>query len=405
MKTIFVAPYVPSALNTINLAALYFDEIVLHERWLIEVECEPGGFGAFAQRQRAGRVRRLIPAIDDTLRAVIKPLIDENVVRIDATPPEFLLKSAQRERLCEAFFQMEDLLYRSTEGDPAAVSFDLVESGIGEIHSRLVEPLKVGGRFHFQAVSTYYEGLFVEAIDAALRGQAVLSSSPVLYQMIERAVSASALKSPRMEEVFAGYVQPRLAMDILNTTLIDSSTLDCSDVLEARYQLRNELAAFRAEIRKLQFDFTREFGLDKVFREGRAIADARLTPRVREIEGKVRTGRIRALRRLTEALEKPGAYVPLVGSVFAGVPLEIALALSVGLVSARVALETWEEHKQVANDGLFYLVKMKELLKDPNELSKSDARASVDHTRRSDPDCFFAWPEDLAVIPDESNSG
>lgn len=398
MKTLFVSPYVPSSVNAIKLASLYFDEVVLYERTLIEVEpVEPVSPG---QTEGRGRVRALVSTIDGKLVEAIRPLIDENLVRIESDPPRHLLQLAQRESLRGAFLQAEDLLFKYSE-DRTEMMVDLGEGvGVQEIHARLVGPIKMGGRFHIEAVGTYYEGLFVESIDAALRGESVLSSSSVLYKMIERAASGNALKSTRVAEVFPSYAQPRLAIDVLGATLMDSSVLDCGDVLEVRHQLRDELAAFRSELQRLQFDFTKEFGADKVFRDGRAIADARLTPRVREIEGKVKSSRIRVLRRLLEALEKPGAYVPLVGSLFAGVPLEIAIGLSVGLISARVALEALEEHKLVANDGLFYLVKMKELLRYANPTIETCDRL-LDEGQEERFERRFAWPEMVEVIPDE----
>jgi len=122
---------------------------------------------------------------------------------------------------------------------------------------------------------------------------------------------------------------------------------------------------------------------------------------MREIEGKVKSGHIRVLRRMLEAIEKPGAYLPLVGSIFAGVSLETALALSLGLISARVALEAWEERKEFANDGLFYLVKLKSLLEHGPQRDKADDRVAVDLDQRIVCESVFEWPEYMLKHSDE----
>jgi hypothetical protein len=405
MKTLFVAPYTPSAVDAIKFAALYFDEVVINERALVEFRPEslwtkrPIVVGeTYALK---GRIQSIVSTVDDSLREMIRPLIDEQVVRVEAEPGTELLRGRQRARLREEFGQARDLLYACSDRDDTQPSVGFLERGMDEIHTRFVGPLKAGAIFERNVVSTYFEGLFVESIGAALRGEAVLSSSPALYRLIERASTSPALKSPTIAEAFSSFVQPRLAMDVMQATLIDSSTLDCDEVLEARYQLRDELGAFRAELQRLQFDFTKEFGIDKVFREGRAIADARLTRHIREIEGKVRSGQIRVLRRLLEALEKPSAYLPLVGSIFAGLSLEIALALSLGLISARVALEAWEERKEIANDGLFYLVKTKSLIGSRLQSGEPVERITVDLDRRIPRDRVYVWPEDTVKFSDE----
>jgi hypothetical protein len=344
MKILLVTPYVPSALSAINLAALYFDEVVLHERTLLDIE--PVEIPQTQDGAWRGRIRTFVSAIDGRLRNEIQPLINEQIVRIEEAPPRHLLPPKQREGLRAAFAEAEDLLFGHREEHDNQTSFEINESGIAEIHERLIGPLKKGTWFHFQGISTYYEGLFAESIDAALRGEPVLSSSSLLYRMLEQAASGSALKSSRIAEVFPNFVQPRLAMDVLSATLIDSSSLDCRDVLEARYALRDELGAFRAELEKIQFDFTQEFGIEKVFREGRKIANARLSPRVKDIEA-------------------------------------------------------WEEHKQVANDGLFFLVKMNKFLREQQPEHKQNDLSRPNGDQQDVYKHIFKWPEDVKRIDDK----
>jgi hypothetical protein len=398
MKTLFAAPYVPSATNAINLAALYFDEVVLYERQLMEVEPVEASV-PLPHGEGRGRVRRFVSTIDEGLREAIRPLVDENIVRIEPEPPVRLLQPSKRESLNRAFEQVVDLLVIPKDDGTGAL-IPLGESGVEEIHKMLVGPVALGKRFHIEAITAYYQGLFVESVDAALRGEAVLSSSPLLYRMIERAAEGTGLNPRKIAEVFPSLQQPRLAMDILRATLINSSNLRADEVIEARFLLNDELIGFRSELQRLQFEFTHEFGPEKVFREGRLIADARLSPRVKEIEAKVRGGRVRVLRRIIESLEKPDAYVPLVGGLFAGVPLVVALGLSLGLISARVALEAMEEHAQVANDGLLYLVKMNRLIGSQTVnlglpiQSSDDADTGVYKNR-------FLWPADVVRLDED----
>jgi hypothetical protein len=396
MKTTFVAPYVPSAVNALKIAALYFDEVVLNDRELLEVEETQRGLQP--DQPNRGRIVGVFSAIDDKLRTNIELLINAGLVRIEAEPPPALLQPSQRQRLQHEFFESEHLLYGASEKWPEVVQVNVGDDGIGELHTRLVGPLKIGALFNFQAVSKYFEGLLIESVDAGLRGEPVLTSSTRVYELIQRAANTSVLDNRKIAEVFSASLQPRLAMDVLQAQVINVDALDCDDVVEVRNGLHDELAGFRAELQKLQFDFVNEFGFDKVFREGRAISNARLAPRVREIEGKLKGSRIRALRRLLESFEKPTAYVPLIGSLFAGLPVEIALGLSLGLVSSRVALEAWEEHQQVANDGLFYLVKLKRLTSTKGPRPRAAATTARPRSRKRSAKRLFMWPDEVEVV-------
>jgi len=307
MDIVFVAPYVPTSTDTLKLAALYFDRVTIHDRALLDVE----PIGDMQHVRKSGIIRRIIPSVDGSLRESIRPLLDEGLIVINSSPSSMLIPPRQRERLRELFGDVKELLFGPAYDSGHEVEVELDESGIAEIHQRLAGPITVGGKFDVGAVYTYYEGLFVEAVGAALRGEPILSCSSILYDMLDRAAEADAVKSLHADRLLGGAVGPRLALDVLSTALVDTGDLDCFDVLEVRYQLRDELVAFRSELERVQFEFTHEFGIEKMLREGHAIAAARHAPRVRELEAKIKSGRVLVLKKLIKSLEKPDAYVPL----------------------------------------------------------------------------------------------
>ena len=396
MKTLFVAPYTLSAVDAIKVSALYFDEVVINERELVEVEpaveeAPPHLRKGLDKFNKVGKVTAIFSTVDDELIEATRPLIDENVVRIVPASDNQWFQGELINPLRSEFLKLTDVLLNHTEGKDGTHHLQL-DRGAAEVYARLAGPLDVGAIVTLNPIITYFEGLFVESIKAASAGQSVLSSSPALHRLIESAAQSPALRAPELSEAFKNYSTPRFAADVLEAGFINTSGLGCDEILEARLKLRDELGAFRQELKVLEYEFSKEFGIEKVYREGREIAKIKLSRPVRELESKIKSGQIHVLRRLLDELQKPGAYVPVLGSFFAGLPLDVALALSAGIVSLKAALEAAEEHAKLASNGLFYLVKLSSFLK--GKISTPPKLIPREPPLRNK---VLAWPHDTLV--------
>ena len=149
-----------------------------------------------------------------------------------------------------------------------------------------------------------------------------------------------------------------------DAALLDVGDLEVDDILEARLKLRDELLAFRSELGRIQFEFEKEFGVEELARDGPRIVQARLIPKIKDIERRIGNARLTVLGKLVQVLKNPASYVPVVGSKFVGMPIELALMLGLGIITADVALEWWKEAREPRSDGLFYLLKLRKRVKD-----------------------------------------
>ena len=168
--------------------------------------------------------------------------------------------------------------------------------------------------------------------------------------------------------------------------------------MEIRYTLRDELLAFRNEIERLNFEYINEFGYDKIVNEGKEIAHYRLRPLIEDLKKKIEDRNYTILKILFEIIKSPGAYIPFIGSILAGLPIEIATLLSAGVLSSELALEIWNKQKEINRDNFVYLVKVKEII-------KKQAHRNVKHPIQTNgidqiqlkSEYIYAWPAELTV--------
>jgi hypothetical protein len=101
-------------------------------------------------------------------------------------------------------------------------------------------------------------------------------------------------------------------------------------------------------------------------------------------------------------LKKPDPYVPLIGSSFVGVPIEIALLLSLGLVSGEVALDWLNDRRGITDNGLYYLLRLRQKFnKKPYNLSKNTEIYGKQPPLKGCPqNLIYAWPELLKPVRD-----
>jgi hypothetical protein len=396
LETTVITPYTSRGLLTVKTAALYFDSVDLQQRTLLEIQPLTKDLKA-SEKNSEFIVTRSNPLVDDHFLDQIRPLVEANVVvlRPEMTAPDLGFKMSGQ--FSELFHKNQELILSIPKDGKGRVEVH-VDSEAVEIHRKIAGPLHPGATFYPSAVFSYYEGLLIELAQTSLAGETVVTGSDVLHSLLQLAAKQGLIDVGKLAGVFPGRASPSLVMDVIQTSVLDVSNFEVQDILEARHHLRDELSAFRAELARLEFELVNEFGIEKVHREGKAISDARLVPRVKDMERKIAKSRIATLRNLFEETKNPSSYVPLVASAFSGIPLEIAVLLSTGLISGRVALDTWEQHKEVANDGLFYLVKLRRLAGGKETAGPVELPAEMAAVAGALKERGWAWPFMVELI-------
>lgn len=150
---------------------------------------------------------------------------------------------------------------------------------------------------------------------------------------------------------------PHVAQNILKLTLLDVSMFYFEEILEFRRQLQNELERFREALgtiaHSVLVDYDERYlvtGLDDIVKY-------RILPAVDGLETKIKHSKTKLMSKLLDALKNPFAYVPILGTIFHMIPLQLAFLLSLGLVRFETAVNFIMNQKQLTNNVLYYLVR------------------------------------------------
>jgi len=184
------------------------------------------------------------------------------------------------------------------------------------------------------------------------------------YSTVLENFRSYAFKSKSFEEfndflLRTNNLSPHVAQNILKLTLLDVSMFSFEDILEFRRQLQNELERFREALgtitHSVLVDYDERYlvsGLDDIVKY-------RILPAVDELETKIKHSKTKLMSKLLDALKNPVAHVPILGTIFHMIPLQLAFLLSLGLVSFETAVNFIMEQKQLTNNGLYYLARLR----------------------------------------------
>ena len=357
MKTALITPYTDNSLRAVKIASLYFDQIELQQHSVLQIE--PVSKNVLKEGE-VGVVRDIINFIDEKYLKNIEALLREGIVKVNAEPKGKEVDIGFETELTEYLYRNSEIIVK-LEKNAGSIKFksNLEQT---EIHEKLFGPIYKGGLFSLNAIIQYYVAQFSDALRLASNDLPIVSSSQTIYQIL-KAASGDKIIGKHIDQPTYEQIKPQFAFDVIEALMLDVGDLEIDDILEARLKLNTELLAFRDEIERLQFEFEHEFGIEKVLREGRSIAKARLFPRIKDLEDKVEKGNYHIFKNLTSVLRKPDAYVPMLGTSFAGIPVEISLLISLGIVSAEVAIDAYQDKQNLKKDSMFYLMKLRDKAK------------------------------------------
>jgi hypothetical protein len=144
-KLSFVSPYTPKALDSLKIAALYFDKLTLKVHRYYQVESvdpkHPFASGG------VGVVRKVQEDLDRKFTSKIKPLIAEGIVEIDKSESKTSLNKKLQNRLHRIFDSNTGLLieYSVTKydkkGHPRLAKFRFIEEDMHHIQENTIAHL------------------------------------------------------------------------------------------------------------------------------------------------------------------------------------------------------------------------------------------------------------------------
>jgi len=150
-----------------------------------------------------------------------------------------------------------------------------------------------------------------------------------------------------------------LAFDALKISLPNPDLLSFEDILELKLKLKDELALFYLTINSIEVKNKKLFGADIKDNEYQSVFFSEIQKPLSELEIKMKNLKSKTFRKFIEKMQNPKSYVPLIGTVVASMPIHYALLASLGLTTGQSYLEYKEEKRELTNNGLYFLLKLK----------------------------------------------
>lgn len=150
-----------------------------------------------------------------------------------------------------------------------------------------------------------------------------------------------------------------LALDGLKISLPNPDVLSFEDLLELKFRLKDELGLFYQTINTIEVRNKQLYSADLIDNEYQSVFFSEIQKPLIDLENKMKNLNSKTFRKFIEKMQNPKTYVPLIGTVVASMPIHYALLSSLGLMAGMTLLEYLEEKRELANNGLYYLLKLK----------------------------------------------
>lgn len=150
-----------------------------------------------------------------------------------------------------------------------------------------------------------------------------------------------------------------LALDALKISLPNPDVLSFDDLLELKFRLKDELGLFYQTINAIEVKNKQLYSTDLKDNEYQSIFFSEIQKPLIDLENKMKNLNSKTFRKFIEKMQNPKTYVPLIETVVASMPIQYTLLSSLGLTAGMTLLECKEEKRELQNNGLYYLLKLK----------------------------------------------
>lgn len=338
----------PKATNEIKLLALYYDKINIVNDAVYSPKFEKVN-GEF---QYAG-VEDL-QFIPKSFTTEYKMLIDENLISItkrnENEEDEYEKKfSGKISSLVNA---SHDLIFpkHPTEKDGKIVTeevYDIMKHMLGFEWGKPIEA---------NFIWWYYAFKLKWFLKLLMEGKNCVGSSNNLNTLF-----SNFLKEATQSHTDFGTNGSRksLALDALKISLPNPDLLSFEDILELKHRLKDELGLFYQTINSIEVKHKELFNTALSDKEYESIFFSAVQKPLTELESKMKNLSSKTFRKFIEKMQNPKTYVPLIGTVVASMPIHYALLTSLGMTGGLSYMEYKEEKREISNNGLYFLLKLK----------------------------------------------
>jgi len=355
LTTNYISNCTLDQIDDLKIAALYFDRITTVEHRLYNVE---------RVSRDEGVVKDIVHFVQNDFRAHTSFLASEGI--IEYSDQAGSLKEALRKKMriqsekiiSEAInvLYLEENVVRNSKGDKVRAGFAFSDPEVAAIHKAFLWPIGIGKTVELGLITQYYTTLLESMLASLLSNNTSLTASKLLNRLIKYSYEKDAIKSRRERIVQDAGVTSALAYEAIKIALPDVSMFSFEDILEIRYQLRNELERFRRDMEKMNDGLIAQQDALYVVSNAEKIVKKNIAPALEDLNKKIKRARTGILRKLFDEIRDPKSYTPLIGTLFEQVPVHIAALLSLGLISTATAWDYLREMREIKESGLYYLI-------------------------------------------------
>lgn len=151
-----------------------------------------------------------------------------------------------------------------------------------------------------------------------------------------------------------------LAQDVLTETVPSLEQVPIKTLLRFREEKADELENFRIEMRKLVTEIESDPWDSDFENHIRDIIDSRVNPALKDLENEIRGCKDSFWADAVKTFAKVSP-LPIVGSIFSGIPEHIALEIGSSLAGLALVLDQWAKRKKVKRNGFALLIEARSL--------------------------------------------
>jgi hypothetical protein len=157
-----------------------------------------------------------------------------------------------------------------------------------------------------------------------------------------------------------------LAQEVINQTVPSLEGVSLSAILRFRKKRRKELEEFREKMQMLISEVEETPWDDDFSKRVRDVVDSQVKPALSKIEHELLNCKDAFWKGALEAIGKV-APLPVVASLFSGVPAHVAVALGGSLAGLTVVLDQWAKRRRIKRNGWAFLINSQRLANKKNK--------------------------------------
>lgn len=338
----------PKSANEIKLLALYYDKInIVNDAVYAPKFSQASGKLEFDGVED-------FQFIPKTFTTDYKVLFDENIIRIternenkeDEFEKGFAIK------ISEIVNSNHNLIFPN---HPTEKEGKIITEEVYDIMKNMWD-FEWGKPIETNLIWWYYSLKLKWFLKLLIEGKTCLSSSNNLIALFSESIQQLAKSNNDFKT--QGNTKS-LALDALKISLPNPDILSFDDLLELKLKLKDELGLFYQTINAIEFKNKQLYNNNLKDNEYQSIFFSEIQKPLIDLENKMKNLNSKTFRKFIEKMQCPKTYVPLIGTVVASMPIHYALLSSLGLTAGMTLLEYKEEKRELENNGLYFLLKLR----------------------------------------------